>query len=113
MIHIREAEAIGHSGDNYRGIIYPLIDQTINFGTLIIEGRSPSSGYHLNTTCKVALYIVEGTGKITIKNENEIEVTIGDLIFLREGDIYALDGNLKMATACTPAWSIEQHRFIT
>jgi hypothetical protein len=112
MIFVKSSEAQEYSGDGYSGKDYPMTDPDINFATIKITKRSPQAGYQVNVECKELLYIISGEGILYLKNNDLCtEFKQGDVIFLNKGEYYAFDGNFEAAVPCTPAWTVEQHKY--
>lgn len=88
---------------------YPMKDNDINGAVIKIEGRYPDKGRVVNLKCKELVYIVEGSGEITIEEKN-IKFRKGDSILINSKEKYFFDGNMTMFISCTPAWYIEQHK---
>ena len=113
MLYIKKSEAEFYSGDGYSGMDYPSSDKDINFAVININGRSPKTGFQVNTDCKELLYIINGSGTLHMKNNNEkIEFNQGDVILIDKNECYAFAGTFEAAVPCTPAWSSEQHKYI-
>lgn len=113
MLYVSKKEAENYSGDGYSGLDYPIKDADINFGVIKIDGRSPKTGFQVNTDCKEMLYILNGNGIMYLKNsEEEIHFVQGDVLLLDKNECYAFEGNFEAAVPCTPAWTSEQHKYI-
>lgn len=72
MEYIKKSEAEFYSGDGYSGMDYPCQDKDINFAVININGRSPKSGYQVNTGCKELLYIISGSGTLYKKDSEDV-----------------------------------------
>jgi len=113
MEFIRKEKVEFYSGDGYSGMDYPLTDKDINFAVIKINGRSPKTGFQVNTNCKELLYIINGNGIMYRKDSDEkINFNQGDVILINKNEYYAFDGNFEAAVPCTPAWTREQHEYI-
>ena len=113
MLYINEKNANFYSGDGYSGLDYPMTDPDINFAVIKINGRSPKTGYQVNTGCKELLYITNGSGTIYLKENTEKQsFKKGDVILLNKNECYAFEGDFEAAVPCTPAWTSEQHKYI-
>lgn len=113
MVYINKSESEEYTGDGFSGIDYKKCDEEIDFAIIKVCGKSPKSGYQVNTDCKELLYIIEGSGTITIKNVSpEINFSKGDVIIINRGEQYAFDGNFEASVSCTPAWTSEQHQYM-
>ena len=110
---IKKEKAKSYSGDGYAGMDYPSSDKDINFAVIKINGRSPKVGYQVNTNCKELLYIMNGNGILYMKeNTCKFEFKQGDVILIDKNECYAFDGNFEAAVPCTPAWTVEQHKYV-
>lgn len=113
MNYFKKSEAEFYSGDGYSGMDYPMSDTDINFAVIHINGRSPKTGYQVNTKCKELLYIIEGSGILYLKDNQQVqEFHQGDVIVLQKSECYAFEGNFEAAVPCTPAWTSEQHKYV-
>ena len=92
-------------------IEYPMGDKNIN-GTIIkLNGRYPDKGRVVNLECKELVYIVKGSGKITVESK-EIKLEKGDLILIEPKEKYFWEGKFNMFVSCAPAWYPEQHKSV-
>lgn len=113
MEYIKKSEAEFYSGDGYSGMDYPCQDKDINFAVININGRSPKSGYQVNTGCKELLYIISGSGTLYKKDiEDVIKFNQSDVIIIDKNECYAFSGNFEAGVPCTPAWTSEQHEYV-
>jgi mannose-6-phosphate isomerase-like protein (cupin superfamily) len=97
------------NGENCLAIEYPLEDKDINGAVIELTGRYPNAGRVVNLKCKEIAYVISGSGKIVVENE-EINLSEGDMILVEPGEKYFWEGKLKIFAPCTPAWYPEQHR---
>lgn len=113
MLYVSKKQAETYSGDGYSGLDYPMAEPDINFAVIKINGRSPKTGFQVNTGCKEMLYILNGNGIMYLKsNSEEIQFEQGDVILLDKNECYAFDGHFEAAVPCTPAWTSEQHKYV-
>lgn len=87
---------------------YPLGDKDIDCCVVEIDGRYPDKGYALNKECKELIYVMSGSGTLTI-NETEVEFSEGDVVIIDKGETYFWDARCKVLMPCTPAWYPEQY----
>lgn len=90
-------------------IEYPLEDKDINGAVIELSGRYPDTGRVVNLKCKEIAYVISGSGKIVVENE-EINLSEGDMILVEPGEKYFWEGKLKIFVPCAPAWYPEQHK---
>ena len=90
--------------------IYPVKSETINFGVIKINGRNPKTGYQLNERIQMLVYIIEGTGNLSIKNEVTFPFKEKDMFLIDKNESYYFEGNFKASLSCAPAWTKEQHK---
>lgn len=113
MVYINKLESEEYTGDGFSGIDYKKCDEEIDFAIIKVNGKSPKSGYQVNTECKELLYIIEGSGTLFMKDMvSEIKFSKGDVIIINRGELYSFDGNFEASVSCTPAWKEEQHQYI-
>lgn len=108
IIHKNQTNVFKNS-DRCIAIEYPLGDKDINGAVIELDGRYPDKGRVVNLECKELAYILEGSGKLIIEDE-EIEFEKDDLILLEPGEKYFWEGKCKMFVPCIPAWWPEQHK---
>lgn len=88
---------------------YPMGDPDINGAVIVLTGRYPETGKVVNTKCKELAYIIKGSGKL-ILDEQEVDVSEGDLVLVEANENYCWEGNMTMFVPCTPAWYPQQHK---
>ena len=86
-------------------------DKNINGAIIKLNGRYPDKGRMVNLECKELVYIIKGSGKITVEN-SETELKEGDLILIKPKEKYFWEGKFDMFVSCTPAWRPEQHKSV-
>ena len=91
---------------------YSLGDSDIDFATVEIMGRYPDEGRVMNQISKEACLILKGGGKIVIEGK-ETELHEGDVVLVESGEKYFWGGTMTIAVACTPPWSMGQHKKVT
>lgn len=99
------------NSDVCTAIEYSLGDKDINGAIIKLNGRYPDKGRMVNLECKELVYIIKGSGKVTVES-NEIELKEGDLILIKPGEKYFWEGKFDMFVSCAPAWRPEQHKSI-
>lgn len=113
MIYIKKSGSEFYSGDGYSGWDYNTEDPDINFAVIRLNGRSPKTGYQVNADCKALYYILKGSGILYKKsNVQEIQFSQGDVIVIDKEECYAFEGNFEAAVSNTPAWTVEQHKYV-
>ena len=108
IVHKNQAEIHKNSGD-CTAIEYPLGDKDINGAVIELNGRYPSKDRVVNLECKEIVYVIKGSGKITVEGE-EIKLSERDLILIEAGEKLFLEGNMELFVSCTPAWYPEQRK---
>ncbi|OGN28164.1 MAG: hypothetical protein A3A33_02305 [Candidatus Yanofskybacteria bacterium RIFCSPLOWO2_01_FULL_49_25] len=88
---------------------YPLEDADIDFATVELTGRYPDKGRVMNQMSKEVCLILKGSGKVVIEGK-ETPLNEGDVVMMEPGEKYFWDGAMTIAIACTPPWTIEQHK---
>lgn len=113
MVYINKKESEAYTGDGFSGIDYKKCDEDIDFAIIKVNGKSPKTGYQVNTECKELLYIIEGSGILSMKDmSSEIKFSKGDVIVIHRGEFYSFEGNFEASVSCTPAWTAEQHQYV-
>ncbi len=90
-------------------IEYPMQDKDINGAVIKLNGRYPEKGRVVNTVCKELAYVISGSGKVVIENQ-EIKFNQGDLILIEPGEKYYWEGHFEIFMPCVPAWYPGQHQ---
>ncbi len=87
---------------------YELDSKDLGFALAEINGRFPDSGKAMNKVCQEIYYVISGSGKLFIDDE-EVELKEGDVFFIKSGKKYYVVGeNLMLAVPTVPAWYPEQ-----
>ena len=107
IIHKEQKEKVSNS-ENCIVFEYPMGDKDINGAVVELTGRYPDKGRVVNQKCKELGYIIKGSGKIVI-DDQEVLLLEGDLVLIEPGEKFFWDGDLVMFVPCTPAWYSEQH----
>src|SRR3989338_9518981 len=108
IIHKNQTKKFKNS-ENCIAIEYPLGDKDINGAIVELTGRYPNKGRIVKLKCKELAYVIKGSGKIVVENE-EINLKEGDLILIEPREKYFWDGNLTMFISSIPAWYLNQHK---
>jgi len=95
-------------GEVFSSYEYDTKDKNINIARIIIHGRVPETGTMRNKKVKEVLYVESGEGTVTSNGVSK-EISQGDVIFYDKNEEVAWEGNLVLITACSPAWSLDQH----
>lgn len=73
-----------------------------------ITGRYPESGWALNQRSKEMVYVIKGTGTLSI-GEASFSLREGDMALIDANEPYFFEGNgLEIFIPTTPAWTFEQ-----
>lgn len=90
---------------------YPMNDTDINGAVAYIKGRYPLSGLAVNEKCKEMAYVISGSGKIVVNNQETV-LSQGDVLVIPAGEQYYWEGELVLFLPCTPAWYAAQHKYV-
>jgi len=78
----------------------------------IINGRYPEAGWAMNEVSQEMVYVISGTGSLTIKQKS-VPLCQGDVVLLELNELYYFEGDdLQVFLPTTPAWAIEQHKIV-
>ena len=80
----------------------------VNTAFAEIRGRYPEQGRAINREVAEQFYIIKGQGKIVVGQEVS-DVKEGDVVLVRKGIPYFLEGAFDCVIACGPAWYPEQY----
>lgn len=110
VVYKNQAKKFENS-DVCTAIEYPLGDKDINGAIIKLSGRYPDIGRVINLKCKELAFIIKGSGKIVVEDE-ETKLEKGDMVLIDSGEKYFWDGNMTIFTSCVPAWYLKQHKKI-
>lgn len=111
VIKFNETEA-GQNKETCKTIEYCFGDKDIDLGVATITGRFPESGYAMNEISKELVYVIEGSCTIYIEKK-KVNLGVGDAILINPHELYYWETEYcKVSMACTPSWSIEQHKIV-
>lgn len=111
VIRAKDAHRI-ENGDTCVAHEYGIKDLELNIARIEIRGRFPKEGMMRNTLAKEIVYVEEGEGSVSINNVAQ-EIGKGDVILYEKGEEVFWEGTLTLITACTPAWTPDQHEILT
>lgn len=86
IIHKNQAERF-QNGDHCVAIEYSLGDKDINGAVIELSGRYPESGRAVNMECKELVYVIRGSGKVAVEDE-ETSLEEGDVLLIQPGERY-------------------------
>ena len=91
---------------------YPLHNKNLGVALAKINGRFPDIGRTINRACQEIYYVIGGSGKIFIEDE-EFELNEGDVFLIDPGKKYYVVGK-KLVLLCptSPEWFPEQQEII-
>lgn len=99
---------IGRTATAYE---YPIMDNAIHGAVVKINGRYPEKGRVVNEKVTELGFVIEGSGKIVIENE-EINFKKDDQILIKPKQKYYWDAKATLFMPCAPVWYPEQHKQI-
>jgi mannose-6-phosphate isomerase-like protein (cupin superfamily) len=88
---------------------YPLGDKDLNVAVIELTGRYPEKGSAVNLECKEVAYVLNGSGKLWVKDEM-IELNQGDMVLIEANEKFYWEGVMTLIMPCAPAWYPEQHK---
>lgn len=78
----------------------------------VISGRYPESGWVTNEISSELVYVLSGVGHIVTKSTRQ-PLAATDVVLIETNELYYFEGDsLRLFSACTPAWTSEQHKNI-
>lgn len=110
---IRSKDTLTHSNSNLcETTEYSFDDKTMDLGVATITGRYPEYGYCMNMKSIELIYVLEGSGKLFLENDN-ICFDVGDSILINSNEKYYWDSSYcKVAIISNPAWDYKQYKII-
>jgi mannose-6-phosphate isomerase-like protein (cupin superfamily) len=109
---VNRQQAVKHANSNHCTVYeYPMQNSVMNIGVVEITDRYPEQGYAMNHTCTEMGYVLKGTGRLVTETA-EVELSIGDVVYISAGEKYYWEGNLTVIVPTTPAWYPEQHEIL-
>lgn len=112
MKHIKQSQAVPYkNSETCTAYEYALGDEAINGAVIQLAGRYPVDGLAQNEVSKELVYVLQGEGNVVVE---EVTTTLGqgDQVLIQPGEKYYFEGTMKLFIACTPAWTLEQHRVL-
>lgn len=107
---VHRQQSLKHQNNEFcLAFSYPTEDKDISGALIELIGRYPTKGTVVNEKCKEMAYIIKGSGKLTVGNE-EFDLSEGDLVLINPTEKYYWNGNMTLFMPCSPAWYPEQHR---
>ncbi|MDR3424496.1 MAG: hypothetical protein P4M13_05385 [Alphaproteobacteria bacterium] len=88
---------------------YDMNDPAIGGGIALLRGRYPDNGFVVNEKTKELVYVLSGEGKLLTPDKGII-ISVGDMILLDSGEIYAWEGNMSLHMANAPKFDPQQHK---
>lgn len=110
---IKSSDAVkGANSDKCKTIEYSFGEKDIDLGLATITGRYPENGFCVNLISKELIYVIEGSGELCFEDK-KIDFKQGDSILIDNNEKYYWQTEYcKVSMACTPAWSVEQHKLV-
>ncbi|MCK5177172.1 MAG: hypothetical protein KAQ92_05590 [Candidatus Aenigmarchaeota archaeon] len=92
---------------------FPLPTKSMSISYMVVNGRHPqgNNNFAIENDCTFVIYITKGNG-IIYAGEEKFAVEIGDVIFVPNGNKFAVEGKLEYVTIDTPSWYPEQSKEI-
>jgi len=109
---IKERQRIRHNNSQTCSAFeYPSREPKINGAVTRVKGRYPLRGWVMNKKCTELVYILRGSGTITVEGKRSAFAK-GDMIVIPPGEKYFWRATSTMFVAATPAWYPEQHEAV-
>ena len=87
---------------------YPLPSKDIGISEQELNGNVPKKGWWINKVCEEVCYVIGGSGKVFIDDEN-FEVNEGDLFLIKPNQKSRIEAdNLRLVVISSPDWYAEQ-----
>lgn len=93
--------------DTTRAYEYDFNDSDLNLARIELNGRYPDKGYATNTKVKMACYVMQGSGSLTVEG-SLFELESGDACIIEPGERYFWDAEMILLITSTPPWNKEQ-----
>jgi mannose-6-phosphate isomerase-like protein (cupin superfamily) len=109
MEYVKYESAIRHANTpNCIVYEYPMKNSEMNIGVAEIISRYPDAGFAINHKCSEMGYIIKGSGKL-VTESGEVNLTVGDVVYIPNGEKFYWEGNITVVLPTTPAWYPQQH----
>ena len=88
---------------------YPTPTKTLDIARMVVKGRHPKNNntFIIEHKCQFVIYVMKGKGIIYAGNE-KFSVGVGDVVFVRTENKFAVEGKLEYITVDSPAFYPEQ-----
>jgi|SRR5579872_3479554 len=90
---------------------YPMIDESIDFAIVHINGQYPLEKKAVNKKCKEMVYVEKGSGEVIV-NDKKYLIHAGDVILIEAGEKFVWKGIMTLHISCRPAFTKEQHQIV-
>lgn len=92
---------------------YPSGNKNISVALIKVNGRHPANKdeYFIETKCHVLFYFLKGNGKVVIKDK-VFTVRPEDIVTVKSGDKYYLEGKFEYLASTSPAYSPGQNKIV-
>lgn len=88
---------------------FTIEDKSVSGAIAQIKDRYPEKGFVVNEVSKELAFVIAGKGCIVSPIQKH-PISVGDLIFLNNGESYVWEGALTLFMANTPKFDPGQHK---
>tara|TARA_B100001245_G_scaffold55335_1_gene37492 strand:- start:504 stop:836 length:333 start_codon:yes stop_codon:yes gene_type:complete len=97
------------NSDTCEGVSYSHESARHDIAIITIDGRYPEEGWAMNETSEEMAVVMNGSGKLMIKDDAVVRLEKGDGAYVPAGEWFAWSGNMTLAMSCSPPFSEEQY----
>ena len=100
------------NSDDCFGESFDVNGAPLNLAVITIKGRYPAKGHSYNEEAHEMAYVIEGSGKITTSEGQEELLYTGSVVYLKNKEKFAWEGQMTLVMPCSPSFDPEKHKEI-
>lgn len=97
------------NSDTCHGVSFASEDAPLDMAEITINGRYPEQGWARNHQSHEMVRVMNGQGKLWLKDDATIELTVGEVIHIRPNTWFAWEGDMTILMTCSPAFNPDQY----
>ena len=110
IIHKKQARKFKNS-ESCLAFEYPSGSKKMSGAVVNLSGRYPNEGKLVNLECAELVYIISGSGYISVNNKRN-KISEGDMILINPKEKVFWEGKMSTLAVSCPAWNSKQHKII-
>ena len=99
------------NSETCEGVAFVSPEVKHDIANIRITGRYPEEGWAMNEVSDEVVFVSEGRGRLSRKDEAVQDLEQGKAAFIPAGTWFAWDGDMTIVMSCNPAYSPEQYKW--